>query len=234
MNLNLGRDRCCTLPFKRDIIGSQGDQGNFGQLGEIGLTGSTGATGFQGATGLCYRGYKGPQGARGNQGGPTGPQGAIGPVGTTGPGESSSLNFSFTTQELTTYYSDYTDLTAFPGASPSYNIYLSNNTYAISWSIYESWSDPYCNFAVRFKDSFNNYHYPYVFRANFPDPPGYLNTPCVLNTDSSKTFGSGNDLFISTINTNYSIELIQKTNGSRIFIPSDSTVNFSITFVPMS
>ena len=57
MNLNLGRDRCCTLPFKRDIIGPQGPQGNFGPIGGIGHTGNFGALGPQGATGLCYRGY---------------------------------------------------------------------------------------------------------------------------------------------------------------------------------
>lgn len=224
MNLNLGRDRCCTLPFKRDIIGIQGDQGNFGQLGEIGLTGSTGATGFQGATGLCYRGYKGPQGSQGNPGGLTGPIGYPGPSGPIVPlSNSLNCNFSFITNEFASYDLFPKDLTSF-AISPISNVLTPTlaNTYAINWTIFSSWTDPNANFAVRFNNG--SYSYPTVFT---------LVTPSILNTDGSNLYGIGNDI-IYLSNSSYNIELIQwTTSGNTIHIPN-KTIKFSITLVPMS
>lgn len=224
MNLNLGRDRCCTLPFKRDIVGIQGDQGNFGQLGEIGLTGSTGATGFQGATGLCYRGYRGPQGPRGNPGGLIGPLGAIGPSGLIVPlSNSLNCNFSFITTDLASYDSIPVDLTSF--ATSSVNNVLTPplaTTYSIKWSFFGSWTDSNSNFAVRFNNGAHSY--PNVFT---------LVTPSVLHTNGTNIYGIGNDI-ISLSNTSYTIELIQwTTSGNNISIPN-KTINFSITLIPIS
>jgi len=233
MNLNLGRDRCCTLPVKRDINGPQGSQGNFGQLGEIGLTGSTGVTGFTGATGLCYRGYKGPQGLQGYQGGPTGPQGAIGPTGSIVPSTNSiNCNFSFTTNESASYDLNPVDLTNFATSPISNTItpILATN-YSINWTIFESWTDPNTNFAVRFNNG--AYSYPIIFSADYPISSGFNNTPCVIYTNGTNLYGIGND-FINLTNSFYNIELIQwTTSGNTINIPN-KTVNFSITFVPMS
>jgi hypothetical protein len=230
MYLSIGNNRCCDIIRKKDIIGPQGAQGNYGPIGEIGLTGPTGFTGPQGNTGLCYRGYKGNDGLAGPQGGLTGPQGSIGPIGPTGPGGSTGISFSITTTGSTSYTS-YFDLTGLPGNSGPYNINLSANDYAISWSIYESWYDPSNNFAVRFNDG--TYIYPYVFSTTLNSTQ---NSPAVLNTNNSSiTFGSGNDLFSSSGITSYSVELIQSTNNiTGVTIPSGSSINFSITFTPIS
>lgn len=233
MNLNLGRDRCCTLPFKRDIIGIQGDQGNFGQLGEIGLTGSTGATGFQGATGLCYIGYKGPQGSQGSPGGLTGPIGDPGPSGPTLESSNSlNCNFSFTTNEFASYDSEPKDLTSF-AISPISNVLtpLISKNYSINWTIFSSWTDPNSNFAVRFNNG--SHFYPKVFSADYPKFFGFNNTPSVLYTNGSNLYGIGNDI-IYLSNSSYNIELIQwTTSGNTIYIPN-KTIKFSITLVPMS
>jgi len=224
MNLNLGRDRCCTLPFKRDIIGSQGDQGNFGQLGEIGLTGPTGATGFQGATGLCYRGYKGPQGPRGNPGGLIGPRGAIGPAGLTVPDSNSiNINFSFITIDLASYDSIPVDLTSF--AISSVNNVLTPTiatTYSIKWSFFGSWTDSNSNFAVRFNNGTTSY--PNVFT---------IVTPSVLDTNGTNLYGIGNDI-INLTNTTYTIELIKWTTSGNSIDLSNQIINFSITLIPIS
>jgi hypothetical protein len=228
----LGKDRCCRLPVKKDIIGPQGAQGNNGPIGEIGLTGNFGPLGPQGATGLCYRGYKGPPGLVGAPGGSTGSQGAPGPAGTTGPNGATGINFSFTTNGSTSYSSSFIDLTSLGSPYPNNSIYLPNNNYAINWSIYESWLDPTGNFAVGFNDGATSY-YPYVFTANYPSNLGITSSPAVLNINNSKTFCSGNDYIAFPGSTAYNIELIQSTNSvTPITIPSDSTVNFSITFVP--
>lgn len=224
MNLNLGRDRCCTIPFKRDIVGIQGDQGNFGQLGEIGLTGSTGATGFQGATGLCYRGYKGSQGPQGNPGGLIGPLGQPGPRGIIVPSSNSlNCNFSFITNEFASYDLVPIDLTSF-AISPISNVLtpILATTYAIHWTIFGSWTDPNSNFAVRFNNG--AYSYPNIFTDL---------TPSVLHTNGTILYGFGNDI-ITLTNTSYTIELIHwSTSGYTVDI-SNKTINFSITLVPMS
>jgi hypothetical protein len=234
MNLNLGSNRCCNLPFKKDIIGSQGPQGYFGPIGIIGSTGYTGVTGSQGSTGLCYKGYKGPQGSQGYPGGITGPQGPIGPSGniiTTS--NSINCNFTFTINGLASYDLNYVDLTSFATSSIT-NILtpLRANNYSIYWTIFESWTDPNTNFAVRFNNG-GELIYPTVFSADYPLSSGFLNTPSILYTNGTYNYGSGND-FIFLNNTPYSIELIQwTTSGNTISIPS-KTINFSITIVPMS
>lgn len=223
MNLNLGRDRCCTFPFKRDINGPQGDQGNFGQLGEIGLTGPTGATGFQGATGLCYRGYKGPQGAIGKPGGLVGPIGAIGPSGPIVPKSNSiNSNFSFITNDLAFYDSIPVDLTSF--AISSFNNTITpklTTTYSINWSFFGSWTDSNSNFAIRLNNGTTSY--PNVFT---------INTPYVLNTNGNNLYGIGNDL-INLTNTTYTIELIQWTTSVNTIDISNQIINFSITLIPI-
>lgn len=224
MNLNLGRDRCCILPFKKDIVGSQGPQGFFGPIGKIGSTGYTGVTGSQGSTGLCYKGYKGPQGSQGYPGGITGPQGPIGPSGniiTTS--NSLNCNFSFTTNGLASYDLNYVDLTSFATSSIT-NVLtpLIAKNYSIYWTIFESWTDPNTNFAVRFNNG--SYFYPTVFT---------LVTPSVLHTNGSKLYGIGHDI-IYLNNTSYTIELIQWTTSGNIINIPNKTINFSITIVPMS
>jgi hypothetical protein len=224
MNLNLGRDRCCTLPFKRDINGPQGSQGNFGQLGEIGLTGSTGVTGPQGATGLCYRGYRGPQGPRGNPGGLIGPLGAVGPAGLTVPSSNSiNINFSFITIDLASYDSIPVDLTSF-AISPINNTITPPlaTTYSINWSFFGSWTDSNSNFAVRFNNGTSSY--PNVF-TNI--------TPCVLYTNGTNLYGIGNDI-INLTNTTYTIELIKWTTSGNTIDVSNQIINFSITLNPIS
>lgn len=224
MNLNLGRNRCCLLPFKRDNIGPQGDQGNIGQLGEIGLTGSTGATGFQGATGLCYRGYKGPQGARGLPGGLVGPRGAVGPSGIIVPTTNSlNTNFSFITNDFAFYDSNPIDLTSYAFQPINNTITPTlNTTYSIKWSFFGSWTDSNSNFAVRFKNGSTSY--PFVFTND---------TPSILNTNGTFLCGIGNDI-INLTNTTYTIELIKWTTSENIIDFSNRIINFSITLIPLS
>lgn len=224
MNFNLGRDRCCTLPVKRDINGPQGSQGNFGQLGEIGLTGSTGVTGSQGATGLCYRGYRGPQGPRGNPGGLVGPLGAIGPSGLIVPSSNSiNSNFSFITTDLASYDSIPIDLTSFAISSVN-NVLtpLLATTYSIKWSFFGSWTDSNSNFAVRFNNGTTSY--PNVFT---------IVTPYVLHTNGNNLYGIGNDI-INLTNSTYTIELIKWTTSGNIIDISNQIINFSITLIPIS
>ena len=229
MNLNLGRDRCCTLPFKRDIIGPQGPQGNFGPIGGIGHTGNFGALGPQGATGLCYRGYKGNPGLVGAQGGITGTQGAPGPPGTTGPNGSTGINFYFNIAGATSYNSSPVNLTSFGTPNPSNQIYLGQTGFAVKWSVFETWSDPSTNFGVVLNNGVTN-HYPKVYTSNPSGSTAYA----VLNYNGNNTLGSGNDILdlTSVGATTYSINLYQYTNFGTVNINAGATANFSISFIP--
>jgi hypothetical protein len=226
----LGKDRCCRLPVKKDIIGPQGAQGNYGPIGEIGLTGNFGPLGPQGATGLCYRGYKGPQGLPGAQGGSTGSQGAPGPAGTTGPNGATGINFYFNIAGATSYNSSPVNLTSFGTPIPGNQIYLGANYYSIKWSVFETWSDPYNNFGVVLNNGNNNY-YPEVYTSYPSGSTAYA----ILNNNGFNTLGSGNDILdLTSVGgaTTYSINLYQYTNYGPVNINAGETANFSIAFVP--
>ena len=220
----LGSNRCCVNNLFKGITGSDGKIGVAGPIGSMGHSGSTGAVGPQGATGLCYRGYKGPQGFIGPQGGLTGNAGPIGPVGPAGPtGSNQNLNFSFTTSIGASYSTSYIDLTSLASGAVTNTILLGAGTYAINFEINEDWTDTGNKFYVGFNNGspINST----VFTGA---------KPLVLNTNTSKMYGIGNDVvtFSSIIDT-YTIELFQSTTSGTINIPS-KTVNFSITFIKLS
>jgi hypothetical protein len=224
----LGSNRCCVNNVFKGITGSDGKIGIAGPIGIMGYTGSAGISGPQGATGLCYRGYKGPQGFIGQQGGLTGNTGPIGPVGPTGPTgptvSNRNLNFTFTTSIGASYSSSgFTDLTSLASGAVTNTILLGAGTYAINFEINEDWTDTGNKFYVGFNNGspINST----VFTGA---------KPLVLNTNTSKMYGIGNDVvtFSSIIDT-YTIELFQSTTSGTINIPS-KTVNFSITFIQLS
>jgi len=222
----LGSNRCCNVPINKVNVGPQGAQGPAGPIGQIGITGPTGVTGPQGDTGLCYRGYKGPQGARGFQGGLTGSTGAVGPAGPiVTPSNNINANFSFITA-VDAAYNDFTDLTL--GATFFTNtntVTLSNNLYAISWEINESWVDNNNKFFVRITDTLLNKIEVFTF-----------DHPTVLYSNNNSLFGIGNDkldLTSSPLSYTYNIELFQANANLNTIDISEQIVNFSITFVPI-
>jgi hypothetical protein len=231
----LGRDRCCQIPIKKDVIGSQGHNGFYGAIGEFGNTGSTGNSGFQGATGLCYRGYNGPQGAKGFQGSTNGPQGLPGPNGFTNNNIRNSINcnFNFEIKDLASFHysSNFINLTNFANSYINNSVRLKPKKYIISFSIYESWSDPNNNFFIMLNNNKNNKNttfMPEIFN---------LNLPCVLSSTNKFITFSGNDIIDLTLQDEdefYSIELFQSTISNNRIVLSRQKVKFNITFIPLS
>lgn len=229
--MNLGSNRCCVNSLNTNIVGPQGAIGHFGPIGVIGNTGFTGSKGFIGATGLCYRGYKGDPGPRGLQGGPTGPTGAVGPVGLSGT-VSSALNINFTINTNSGSSYDNTTFTILnnlhnPGPLAD-TITLPSGDYALSWEIIENWSDNENKVFIRFKDTINNYVYPYVNNSS-------NTTYVVLKTDiNTKMSGIQNDFISITNSLDYKVEILQSTNSiTPVSIPN-KTIQFNLTLVKLS
>ena len=223
----LGSNRCCNVPVQKSIIGPQGAQGQAGPIGPMGITGSLGALGITGATGICYRGYKGPQGAIGPTGGIRGATGAPGPVGPTGPTPNNQKykQFSFTISNGVSYTTD-TYLNTNSSSSLDNTITLQSGTYAISWTVNETWVDPNNQFFISFTEQDDeSIHVPNLYKSA---------NPYVLYANNNKSYGIGNDVINFSGSHTYTINLIQSNSKGNTIGISGQTVNFSITFIPLS
>jgi hypothetical protein len=181
MNLNLGSNRCCNLPFKKDIIGSQGPQGYFGPIGIIGSTGYTGVTGSQGSTGPPGQGYA-----------------------------------------LNTIFSDVLTLTS-NLSTPAYSFPFNTlpgagTTWAISWSIFEAFSDNKNKFFITFDDESIEIQ-PSIYNKT---------NPFYLNSNGTNTTGSGNDIITLGSSTNYNINIYQ---SSKEHSGSNPSFTISVTLI---
>jgi hypothetical protein len=227
----LGSNRCCNLPVNKIVLGNPGEDGMAGPIGPIGDTGYHGKLGPIGPTGLCYRGYKGPSGSIGAQGGLTGD---TGPAGPTGPidliSEQTNKHFSFLIDSNVSYQNTYINLIS--NANPSLNIIeyailLDSIKYAINWEIYCSWVDSNNKFFISFTKNNSSEVFPHVFK---------LLHPAVLNSHDNLNV-IGNDLLDLSSESGQNIFTIglwianESTENINI---SGKTVNFSITFVPIS
>jgi hypothetical protein len=182
------KNSCCDIKAK-GVTGDAGAKGETGPIGPQGHRGETGPTGPMGPTGACC---VGPTGAVG----PVGPPGgAQGPTGPTGIGTIVNINGSFTSTISVTIGQLVTTPATIQIALPV------AGTWAISWSIQEnnSFTIFNSNFYLGFNDG-STTAYPVVFNNtnNF-----------YLNSSSSITCGTGNDVINSLTASTYNVEFYQ-------------------------
>lgn len=189
------KNTCCDIKAK-GVLGDTGAKGETGPIGPQGYRGETGPIGPIGPTGACCVGATGAVG-------PVGPPGgAQGPIGPTGVGTIVNINGHFsatipgTINQLVT-----TPLVTTP--SPIQIILPVLGTWAISWSIQEnnSGSISNSNFYLGFNDVITSTtYYPVVFNNS-----NYF----YLNSSSSITCGTGNDVINNLTAGTYNVEFYQ-------------------------
>lgn len=201
----------CSKDFNL-IPGPVGPIGPQGATGPKGVQGSTGPQGAQGVQGACC---VGAQGATGSQGAPGVGAGIEGPTGPTGPpGQGYAINTNIS--DVLTLTSDFSipaytfAFTTLPGVG---------GTWALSWSIFESFSDNTNKFFITFDDGITEYQ-PTIYNKN---------NPFYLYTNGTNTTGSGNDIITLGLSTNYNINIYQKSNSY-----SGSNPNFIISVTLIS
>lgn len=202
------KNTCCDIKAK-GVLGDTGAKGETGPIGPQGYRGETGPIGPLGPTGACCIGATGAVG-------PTGPPGgAQGPVGPAGIGTIININSSFTTtipviiNQLVT--------------TPITIVLSVLGTWAISWSIQENnlGTISNSNFYLGFNDGINPTLYPSVFNNsnNF-----------YLNSSSSTTCGTGNDVITLPATGAYNVEFYQ--GGGDNTIPITCYYSISLTLLP--
>ena len=189
---------------------SKGVQGATGPKGVQGATGPQGAQGAQGACCVGAQGATGPQGATGTGAGVPGPTGPTGP-----PGQGYAIN---------TTSSDVLNLTS-TFSSPAYSFSFntlpgSMGTWALSWSIFENFSDSTNNFCITFDDGTNEYQ-PIIYNKT---------NPFYLITNGTNTSGSGNDLITLGVSTSYNVNIYQT---STIYSGSNPSFTISVTLISL-
>lgn len=196
--------------------GPQGLRGPQGATGPKGVQGSTGATGARGPQGYCCVGATGAQGAQGPTGSGAGLQGPTGPTGPAGTGYAINTTIS---EQLTIQ------------ANLSNPAYISNisflgvstGNWALSWGISEpEFSDNSNQFCITLSDSTATY-LPTIYK--------FL-TPYTLNTNSTSTTGSANDI-ISIIGSDTSLTL-NIYQSSLQFVGDQQSFNFTLTLTKVS
>jgi hypothetical protein len=197
--------------------GPQGLRGPQGATGPKGVQGSTGATGARGPQGYCCVGATGAQGAQGPTGSGSGPVGPTGPTGLAGTGY--TINTTITNGVLTIQddliIPAYISNISFPG--------VSNGNWALSWGISEpGFSDTSNQFYITLSDSTTTYS-PTIY--NFT-------TPYTLNTNSTSTTGSANDII--TISGSDTILTLNIYQSSLQFVGDPQSFNFTLTLTKVS
>jgi hypothetical protein len=199
--------------------GSQGPQGLRGPTGATGPRGTQGETGSQGSRGpqgYCCVGQVGPQGPQGAIGDGGGPQGPTGPTGPAGSGY--VINFNTINDNDLTIKPDFIN-PAYSSTSITFPINPSGN-WALSWGISETgFSDPTNQFYITLSDSTNEYT-PIIYN--------HL-TPYKLNTNSTSTTGSVNDIVnIISLETNLILNIYQSSSNPS-YIGSTPSFSFTLT-----
>jgi hypothetical protein len=189
-------------------IGSIGPQGAIGSKGVQGATGPQGPQGPQGACCVGAQGATGPQGATGTGAGVAGPTGPTGP-----PGQGYALN---------TIFSDVLTLTS-NLSTPAYSFPFNTlpgagTTWAISWSIFEAFSDNKNKFFITFDDESIEIQ-PSIYNKT---------NPFYLNSNGTNTTGSGNDIITLGSSTNYNINIYQ---SSKEHSGSNPSFTISVTLI---
>lgn len=182
------KNTCCNIKEK-GIAGDTGENGQTGPIGPQGKKGETGYHGPTGPTGACCVGPTGPIG-------PIGPPGGIqGPTGPAGIGTIVNINDSFTALIPGTIGLVHT--TIIPN---QFNLIA--GTWAISWSVQENNSGTISNskFYLGFNDGVNPSIYPVVFNNS---------NKFYLNSSSTITCGTGNDVINTLSATTFNIEFYQ-------------------------
>ena len=207
------KNTCCDIKAK-GVAGDTGAKGETGPIGPQGHRGETGPKGPIGPTGACC---VGATGAVGPTGPPGGAQGATGPAGI---GTLININGFFNTTMFGTIQQLSTTPTSIPIVLPVLPVL---GTWAISWSIQEnnSGSITNSNFYLGFNDGINPTLYPVVFNNS-----NYF----YLNSSSSITCGTGNDVINNLPTGTYNVEFYQGGgNGS-----TPITCNYSISLTLLS
>jgi hypothetical protein len=194
--------------------GPQGLRGPQGATGPKGVQGSTGATGARGPQGYCCVGATGAQGAQGPAGSGAGLQGPTGPTGPAGTGYA-----------INTTISEYLNIQDIIPAYISNISFLgvSTGNWALSWGISEpGFSDPSNQFYITLSDSTATY-LPKIYNST---------TPYTLNTNSTSTTGSANDIiFITGSDTSLTLNIYQ---SSLQFVGDPQSFNFTLTLTKVS
>jgi hypothetical protein len=175
--------------------------------------------GAQGPQGYCCVGATGATGAQGLTGPSGGLQGPTGPTGPPGTGYTINNYIIDGTMSIT----DNLDSPAYTSLSPITIPTSSHGNWALSWSISEpEFSDSSNKFYITLSDSSTEYN-PIIYN---------LETPYTLNTNSTSTTGSANDIITimtDDLETSLTLKIYQSatTNiGYKLF-------NFTVTLTKL-